>query len=240
MAVRFLLACPDALADVQRSYVLVDDYQMHSRASQHLANLTGSRLHHRSRRSHGRGRGLRQLPLRRGHRRVHPGQRWLRTHRAERRATPAPPPPGPRAACARRWMRARRPWAMRRRKATPPRPPKVLHPRRRARRPRRPFPTAQRPLPRSRPWKPPTPPPRWTPWPMPCRPRWRREPTPPRFTCSPSIPAWERRVARALEARGIAAATPVRGRVAAGDYRDLDRCAAGTPADGPRTGRQRA
>lgn len=39
MAVRFLLARPDALADVQRSYVLVDDYQMHSRASQHLANL---------------------------------------------------------------------------------------------------------------------------------------------------------------------------------------------------------
>lgn len=39
-------------------------------------------------------------------------------------------------------------------------------------------------------------------------------------------PAWERRVARALAARGIAAATPVRGRVAAGDYRDLDRCAA--------------
>lgn len=38
-------------------------------------------------------------------------------------------------------------------------------------------------------------------------------------------PAWERRVARALAARGIAAATPVRGRVAAGDYRDLDRCA---------------
>ena len=39
-------------------------------------------------------------------------------------------------------------------------------------------------------------------------------------------PAWERRVARVLEARGIATATPVRGRVAAGDYRDLDRCAA--------------
>ena len=39
MAVRFLLARPDALADVQRPYVLVDDYQMHSRASQHLANL---------------------------------------------------------------------------------------------------------------------------------------------------------------------------------------------------------
>lgn len=39
-------------------------------------------------------------------------------------------------------------------------------------------------------------------------------------------PAWERRVARALETRGIATATPVRGRVAAGDYRDLDRCAA--------------
>lgn len=38
-------------------------------------------------------------------------------------------------------------------------------------------------------------------------------------------PAWERRAARALEARSIAAATPVRGRVAAGDYRDLDRCA---------------
>lgn len=39
-------------------------------------------------------------------------------------------------------------------------------------------------------------------------------------------PVWERRVARALEARGIAAATPIRSRVAAGDYRDLDRCAA--------------
>ena len=39
MAVRFLLARPDALADAQRSYVLVDDHQMHSRASQHLANL---------------------------------------------------------------------------------------------------------------------------------------------------------------------------------------------------------
>lgn len=39
MAVRFLLARPDALADVQRAHVLVDDYQMHSRASQHLANL---------------------------------------------------------------------------------------------------------------------------------------------------------------------------------------------------------
>lgn len=38
-------------------------------------------------------------------------------------------------------------------------------------------------------------------------------------------PAWERRIARALEARGIAAALPIRGRVAAGDYRDLDRCA---------------
>lgn len=39
MAVRFLLARPDALADAQRAHVLVDDYQMHSRASQHLANL---------------------------------------------------------------------------------------------------------------------------------------------------------------------------------------------------------
>lgn len=39
-------------------------------------------------------------------------------------------------------------------------------------------------------------------------------------------PAWERRIAGALEARGIAVATPVRGRAAAGDYRELDRCAA--------------
>ncbi len=39
MAVRFLLACPDALTGAQRAHVLVDDYQMHSRASQHLANL---------------------------------------------------------------------------------------------------------------------------------------------------------------------------------------------------------
>lgn len=38
-------------------------------------------------------------------------------------------------------------------------------------------------------------------------------------------PAWERCIARTLEARGIAAALPIRGRVAAGDYRDLDRCA---------------
>ena len=39
MAVRFLLACPEVLASAQRAHVLVDDYQMHSRASQHLANL---------------------------------------------------------------------------------------------------------------------------------------------------------------------------------------------------------
>ncbi len=39
MAVRYLLASPEALADAQRTHVLVDDYQMLSRASQHLANL---------------------------------------------------------------------------------------------------------------------------------------------------------------------------------------------------------
>lgn len=39
MAVRFLLACPEVLASAQRAHVLVDDYQMHSCASQHLANL---------------------------------------------------------------------------------------------------------------------------------------------------------------------------------------------------------
>ncbi len=39
MAVRFLPACPEVLASAQRAHVLVDDYQMHSRASQHLANL---------------------------------------------------------------------------------------------------------------------------------------------------------------------------------------------------------
>ena len=39
MAVRFLFACPEVLASAQRTHVLVDDYQMHSRASQHLANL---------------------------------------------------------------------------------------------------------------------------------------------------------------------------------------------------------
>ena len=39
MALRFLLGSPEALADAQRPHVLVDDYQMHSRASQHLANL---------------------------------------------------------------------------------------------------------------------------------------------------------------------------------------------------------
>ncbi|WP_417003884.1 UvrD-helicase domain-containing protein, partial [Adlercreutzia equolifaciens] len=39
MAVRFLLASPEALAGAQRPHVLVDDYQMYSRASQHLANL---------------------------------------------------------------------------------------------------------------------------------------------------------------------------------------------------------
>lgn len=55
---------------------------------------------------------------------------------------------------------------------------------------------------------------------------WRREPTPSSIYVLAFHPAWERRVARVLEARGIATATPVRGRVAAGDYRDLDRCAA--------------
>ncbi len=39
MAVRFLLASPEALAGAQRPHVLVDDYQMYSRASQHLTNL---------------------------------------------------------------------------------------------------------------------------------------------------------------------------------------------------------
>ncbi|WP_282191663.1 UvrD-helicase domain-containing protein [Adlercreutzia caecimuris] len=39
MALRFLLGSPEALADAQRPHVLVDDYQMLSRASQHLANL---------------------------------------------------------------------------------------------------------------------------------------------------------------------------------------------------------
>ncbi|MFR7404557.1 MAG: hypothetical protein ACLUW6_08145, partial [Coriobacteriaceae bacterium] len=84
MAVRFLLARPDALADVQRSYVLVDDYQMHSRASQHLANLLARDSVTVAADPTGRDRSLRQLPLRRGHRRIHPGQRGLRTRRAER------------------------------------------------------------------------------------------------------------------------------------------------------------
>lgn len=39
MALRFLLGSPEALAGAQRPHVLVDDYQMHSRASQYLANL---------------------------------------------------------------------------------------------------------------------------------------------------------------------------------------------------------
>lgn len=39
MAVRYLLASPEARDGVRRSCVLVDDYQMLSRASQHLANL---------------------------------------------------------------------------------------------------------------------------------------------------------------------------------------------------------
>lgn len=39
MALRFLLAHPEELASARRPHVLVDDYQMHSRASQHLANL---------------------------------------------------------------------------------------------------------------------------------------------------------------------------------------------------------
>lgn len=39
-------------------------------------------------------------------------------------------------------------------------------------------------------------------------------------------PAWMRQVLRALAARDIAAAAPVEGRLSVGDYRDLDRCAA--------------
>lgn len=38
-------------------------------------------------------------------------------------------------------------------------------------------------------------------------------------------PAWMRQVLRALAARDIAAAAPVEGRLSVGDYRDLDRCA---------------
>ena len=139
MAVRFLLACPEVLASVQRAHVLVDDYQMHSRASQHLANLLArdsvivaadpaAVVEVFDSYPYGEGigeftqanEGCKRIVLNESH------------------------------ACAHCWMRARHPWAMRRRKATPPRPPKVLHPRRRARRPRRPFPTAQQPPPRSR------------------------------------------------------------------------------------------
>ena len=39
LAVRYLLADGEALAGAQRAHVLVDDYQMLSRASQHVANL---------------------------------------------------------------------------------------------------------------------------------------------------------------------------------------------------------
>lgn len=39
-------------------------------------------------------------------------------------------------------------------------------------------------------------------------------------------PAWSRQIVGALRERGIAASSPVEGRVAVGDYRDLDRCAA--------------
>ena len=185
MAVRFLLACPDALTGAQRAHVLVDDYQMHSRASQHLANLLARDSITVAADPTAAAEVFDSYPYSEGIGEFTQANESLRAHRAEREPhlrlrRASRQPPARIAGCKRGTLSD----AGGKRR---PRPPKVLHPRRRARRPAdlpdcaaiaASFTALKLPIRR----------PRWPPWPTPCRPPWRREPTPPRFTCSLSIP----------------------------------------------------
>lgn len=194
MAVRFLLARPDALADVQQSYVLVDDYQMHSRASQHLANLLARNsitvaadptavVEVFDSYPYGEGigeftqanEGCERIVLNESHTCAAAARAASRL-RASLDAGAAPSDTETEDASFTA-LEAADPVAEMAAVAD----------------------AVQAAL--------------------------EAGTNPSSIYILAFHPAWERYIARALEARGIAAALPIRGRVAAGDYRDLDRCA---------------
>ena len=194
MAVRFLLARPDALADVQRSYVLVDDYQMHSRASQHLANLLArdsitvatdptAVIEVFDSYPYGEGigeftqanEGCERIVLATSH--ACPAAARAANHLRTSLDAGAAPSDTETEGASFTALEAADPAAEMAAVAD----------------------AVQVAL--------------------------EAGTNPSSIYILAFHPAWERRIARALEARGIAAALPIRGRVAAGDYRDLDRCA---------------
>lgn len=194
MAVRFLLARPDALADVQRSYVLVDDYQMHSRASQHLANLLArdsitvatdptAVIEVFDSYPYGEGIGeftqanedCERVVLNESH--ACAAAAWAASRLCTSLDAGAAPSDTETEDASFTALEAADPVAEMAAVAD----------------------AVQAAL--------------------------EAGTNPSSIYILAFHPAWERCIARALEARGIAAALPIRGRVAAGDYRDLDRCA---------------
>lgn len=225
MAVRFLLARPDALADVQRSYVLVDDYQMHSRASQHLANLLArdsitvaadptAVVEVFDSYPYGEGigeftqanEGCERIVLATSHA-CPAAARAASRLRASLDAGSMPlgdeaaesdaPSPSQSASSATSGTTAA--------PTVPDRAAAAAS-----------FTALEATNPAAE----------MTSVADAVQAALEEGADPSSIYVLAFHPAWERRIARALEARGIAAATPVRGRVAAGDYRDLDRCAA--------------
>lgn len=194
MAVRFLLARPDALADVQQAHVLVDDYQMHSRASQHLANLLArdsitvaadptAVVEVFDSYPYGEGigefaqanEGCERIVLATSH--ACPAAARAANHLRTSLDAGAAPSDTETEGASFTALEAADPAAEMAAVAD----------------------AVQVAL--------------------------ETGTNPSSIYILAFHPAWERRIARALEARGIAAALPIRGRVAAGDYRDLDRCA---------------
>lgn len=194
MAVRFLLACPEVLASAQRAHVLVDDYQMHSRASQHLANLLArdsitvaadptAVVEVFDSYPYGEGigeftqanEGCERIVLNESHTCAAAARAASRL-RASLDAGAAPSDTETEDASFTA-LEAADPVAEMAAVAD----------------------AVQAAL--------------------------EAGTNPSSIYILAFHPAWERYIARALEARGIAAALPIRGRVAAGDYRDLDRCA---------------
>lgn len=224
MAVRFLLACPEVLASVQRAHVLVDDYQMHSRASQHLANLLArdsvivaadpaAVVEVFDSYPYGEGigeftqanEGCERIVLNESHACAAAARAASRL-RASLDAGAAPlgdaaaesetPSPSQSASSATSGTTAAPTVPDRAAAAASFTALEATDP---AAEMASVADAVQTAL--------------------------EAGADPSSIYVLAFHPAWERRVARALEARGIATATPVRGRVAAGDYRDLDRCA---------------
>lgn len=194
MAVRFLLACPEVLASAQRTHVLVDDYQMHSRASQHLANLLArdsvtvaadptAVVEVFDSYPYGEGigeftqanEGCERIVLETSH--ACPAAARAANHLRTSLDAGAAPSDTETEGASFTALEAADPAAEMAAVAD----------------------AVQVAL--------------------------EAGTNPSSIYILAFHPAWERRIARALEARGIAAALPIRGRVAAGDYRDLGRCA---------------